>query len=161
MDDCLRRGHSLGAHFRTHPSHSIRVAPARLPVRNHGAIPLRYCLHLTKTLSRHAVKLRRTIKPTPPVACCAGACGFMFRCDCSCAAPDRLVLFPTTHPIDAGDNEDMVFWLKYYASDDERQRWQLDLPADPMPGATRRCLSSAIAICRNGRLLRTHGLASS
>lgn len=38
-----------------------------------------------------------------------------------------------TSPIGAGNNEDTAIWLKYYASEEERQRWHLDYPSDPMP----------------------------
>jgi hypothetical protein len=38
-----------------------------------------------------------------------------------------------TSPIGAGNSEDTAIWLKYYASDEERQRWHLDFPADSMP----------------------------
>ncbi|MDQ1422458.1 MAG: hypothetical protein QOJ52_4420 [Acidimicrobiaceae bacterium] len=38
-----------------------------------------------------------------------------------------------TSPIGAGNNEDTEIWLKYYANDEERQRWHLDYPTDPMP----------------------------
>lgn len=38
-----------------------------------------------------------------------------------------------TSPIGAGDNEDTAIWLKYYANEEERQRWHLDFPSDPMP----------------------------
>lgn len=38
-----------------------------------------------------------------------------------------------TSPIGAGDDEDTAIWLKYYADDEERQRWHLDYPSDPMP----------------------------
>ena len=38
-----------------------------------------------------------------------------------------------TSPIGAGNNEDTEIWLKYYATDEERRRWHLDYPTDPMP----------------------------
>lgn len=38
-----------------------------------------------------------------------------------------------TSPIGAGDHEDTVIWLKYYATEEERQRWHVDYPFDPMP----------------------------
>jgi hypothetical protein len=38
-----------------------------------------------------------------------------------------------TSPIGAGNNEDTEIWLKYYANDEERRRWHLDYPTDPMP----------------------------
>jgi hypothetical protein len=38
-----------------------------------------------------------------------------------------------TSPIGGGSEEDMVIWLKYYASEEDRQRWHLNFPNDPMP----------------------------
>ncbi|MEY2564446.1 MAG: hypothetical protein QOH88_2639 [Verrucomicrobiota bacterium] len=38
-----------------------------------------------------------------------------------------------TSPIGAGSDEDMAIWLKYYADDNDRQRWQRNFPNDPMP----------------------------
>ncbi len=38
-----------------------------------------------------------------------------------------------TSPIGAGGVEDTPIWLKYYASEEARRRWQLDFPDDPMP----------------------------
>lgn len=38
-----------------------------------------------------------------------------------------------TSPIGAGTVEDTPIWLKYYASEEDRQRWQLDFPDDPVP----------------------------
>jgi hypothetical protein len=38
-----------------------------------------------------------------------------------------------TSPIGAGSEEDMAIWLKYYANEEDRQRWHRDFPNDPMP----------------------------
>ena len=38
-----------------------------------------------------------------------------------------------TSPIGAGSEEDTANWLKYYANDEDRQRWHRDFPNDPMP----------------------------
>jgi hypothetical protein len=38
-----------------------------------------------------------------------------------------------TSPIGAGTAEDTPIWLKYYASEENRRRWQLDFPDDPIP----------------------------
>lgn len=38
-----------------------------------------------------------------------------------------------TGPIGAGSVEDTAIWLKYYASEEDRQRWHLDFPEDPIP----------------------------
>lgn len=38
-----------------------------------------------------------------------------------------------TSPIGSGSDEDTQIWLRYYASEEERQRWQLDYPEEPMP----------------------------
>lgn len=38
-----------------------------------------------------------------------------------------------TSPIGACGVEDTPIWLKYYASEEDRRRWQLDFPDDPMP----------------------------
>jgi len=38
-----------------------------------------------------------------------------------------------TSPIGAGSDEDTLIWLKYYANEENRQRWHLDFPDDPMP----------------------------
>ena len=38
-----------------------------------------------------------------------------------------------TSPIGGGSDEDTQIWLRYYASEEEWQRWQLDYPEDPMP----------------------------
>lgn len=37
-----------------------------------------------------------------------------------------------TSPIGASDDNDMAIWLKYYADEEERQRWHLRFPNDPM-----------------------------
>ena len=36
-------------------------------------------------------------------------------------------------PIGASNDNDTAIWLKYYAGEEERQRWRLDFPNDPMP----------------------------
>jgi hypothetical protein len=38
-----------------------------------------------------------------------------------------------TSPIGAGSDEDTLIWLKYYANEEDRQRWQFDFPDDPIP----------------------------
>ena len=38
-----------------------------------------------------------------------------------------------TSPIGGGSEEDMAIWLKYYASEEDRRRWHLNFPNDPMP----------------------------
>lgn len=38
-----------------------------------------------------------------------------------------------TSPIGACSEEDTLIWLKYYANEENRQRWHLDFPDDPMP----------------------------
>ena len=38
-----------------------------------------------------------------------------------------------TSPIGASDDNDTAIWLKYYAGGEERQRWRLGFPSDPMP----------------------------
>jgi hypothetical protein len=38
-----------------------------------------------------------------------------------------------TSPIGACSDEDRPIWLKYYASEEDRQRWHLDFPDDPIP----------------------------
>jgi hypothetical protein len=38
-----------------------------------------------------------------------------------------------TSPIGACSDEDTLIWLKYYANEQDRQRWHLDFPDDPMP----------------------------
>jgi hypothetical protein len=38
-----------------------------------------------------------------------------------------------TSPIGGCSEEDMAIWLKYYASEKDRQRWHLNFPNDPMP----------------------------
>ena len=38
-----------------------------------------------------------------------------------------------TSPIGAGSEEDTAIWLKYYADAEDRQRWHLNFPDDPMP----------------------------
>jgi hypothetical protein len=38
-----------------------------------------------------------------------------------------------TSPIGAGSAEDTPIWLKYYACEEDRRRWQLDFPDDAMP----------------------------
>jgi hypothetical protein len=38
-----------------------------------------------------------------------------------------------TSPIGGGSEQDTQIWLRYYASDEERQRWRLDYPEDSMP----------------------------
>ena len=38
-----------------------------------------------------------------------------------------------TSPIGAGNGEDTVIYLKYYASEKERQRWQKEFPSDALP----------------------------
>lgn len=38
-----------------------------------------------------------------------------------------------TSPIGACNDEDVAIWLKYYADEEELQRWHLDFPNDAMP----------------------------
>jgi len=38
-----------------------------------------------------------------------------------------------TSPIGAGNDEDIAIHLKYYATDEERDRWSRDFPEDAMP----------------------------
>jgi hypothetical protein len=38
-----------------------------------------------------------------------------------------------TSPIGGGSEEDTQIWLRYYASEEEWQRWHLDYPEDPRP----------------------------
>jgi hypothetical protein len=38
-----------------------------------------------------------------------------------------------TSPIGAGTDKDTLIWLKYYANEEDRQRWHFDFPDDPMP----------------------------
>jgi hypothetical protein len=38
-----------------------------------------------------------------------------------------------TSPIGGGTEEDTAIWLKYYASDEDRKRWHLNFPDDPIP----------------------------
>lgn len=38
-----------------------------------------------------------------------------------------------TSPIGGGSDEDTAIWLKYYADEEERQRWHLNFPDDQMP----------------------------
>lgn len=38
-----------------------------------------------------------------------------------------------TSPIGASDDNDTAIWLKYYAGEEERQRWRLGFPNDPIP----------------------------
>ena len=38
-----------------------------------------------------------------------------------------------TSPIGACSDEDRPIWLKHYASEEDRQRWHLDFPDDPIP----------------------------
>lgn len=38
-----------------------------------------------------------------------------------------------TSPIGAGNTEDAAIWLKYYATEEERRRWNCDYPSDPIP----------------------------
>lgn len=38
-----------------------------------------------------------------------------------------------TSPIGECSDEDTPIWLKYYANEEDRQRWHLDFPDDPMP----------------------------
>lgn len=38
-----------------------------------------------------------------------------------------------TSPIGASDDNDTSIWLKYYAGEEERQRWHLSFPNDPLP----------------------------
>jgi hypothetical protein len=36
-------------------------------------------------------------------------------------------------PIGSGADEDVAIFLKYYASEEERRRWNVDFPNDPLP----------------------------
>jgi hypothetical protein len=38
-----------------------------------------------------------------------------------------------TSPIGAGGDDDTQVWLRYYANEEERQRWRRDFPDDPIP----------------------------
>jgi hypothetical protein len=38
-----------------------------------------------------------------------------------------------TSPIGACSEEDTKIWLKYYADEEDRQRWHRDFPSDPIP----------------------------
>ena len=38
-----------------------------------------------------------------------------------------------TSPIGGGSEEDMAIWLKYYADEEDRQRWHRNFPNDPIP----------------------------
>jgi hypothetical protein len=38
-----------------------------------------------------------------------------------------------TSPIGGGSDEDTQIWLRYYANEEDRRRWHLDFPNDPMP----------------------------
>jgi hypothetical protein len=38
-----------------------------------------------------------------------------------------------TSPIGGCNDEDTAVWLRYYADDEDRQRWHLGFPNDPMP----------------------------
>ena len=38
-----------------------------------------------------------------------------------------------TSPIGGGSEEDTQIWLRYYANEEDRRRWQLEVPDDPLP----------------------------
>lgn len=64
-----------------------------------------------------------------------------------------------TSPIGACNDQDRTIWLRYYADEEERQRWHLGFPNDPMP-AMNLGRSIAIAIYRTAHLSREATAAS-